>query len=92
MEYLSNRGTLVCLGLPHESFSVHPIPVVNKALRIVGTAIGSRRDAREAMIIAAMGKVKANVEIRPFDKLADTYRDLDANKVSGRVVLDMRDY
>lgn len=92
MQYIGKRGTVVCLGLPaNATFAVEPPVIVDNALKIVGTAIGSRRDAHEALDLAAMGKVKPNIEIRKFDQLAQVFRDLESGKVSGRVVVDMRD-
>lgn len=91
MEYLGPRGTLVCVGLPNNaSIAVDPARMVVEGQRIIGTAVGNRRDAAEALDLVALGKVKVELEVRPMSEIKEIYKDLEAGKIKGRVVIDMR--
>lgn len=92
MEYLGSRGVLICVGLPSNgTIPVDPSRMVTEGQRIIGTAVGNRRDAAEALEFVALGKVKVELEVRPMSKIAEIYKELEAGKVKGRVVIDMRE-
>lgn len=86
-------GTLVCVGIPEGE----PVPIagvvpqfmVAKALRIVGVAVGDRREAIETMDFARRGIVKTHFRLEKMDKLADVFQEMEEGKLRGRVVLDL---
>lgn len=91
MEYLGARGTMVCLGLPSNgTIPVDPARMVTEGQRIIGSAVGNRRDAAEALNFVALGKVGVELEMRPMSEIAEIYKELEAGSVKGRVVIDMR--
>ncbi len=50
MDFLGPFGTLVCVGIPpsDQRVSFHPMELVNKGIRIIGSAVGTRQDILEA--------------------------------------------
>ncbi|KKY16907.1 putative alcohol dehydrogenase 2 [Diplodia seriata] len=86
-------GTLVCVGIPEGD----PVPIagalpqflVAKALRIVGVAVGDRREAIETMDFARRGIVKSHFRTEKMESLTNVFRDMEEGKVQGRVVLDL---
>ncbi|CAG7854163.1 Alcohol dehydrogenase 1; AltName: Full=Alcohol dehydrogenase I [Serendipita indica DSM 11827] len=89
LEYLRNHGTLVAVGLPADSYiKANVFWTVFRALRIVGSYVGNRQDAIEALDFAARGKVKAIVKVQPLKSLAEVYEGMEKGTVSGRIVLE----
>ncbi|PVG00910.1 putative ADH1-alcohol dehydrogenase I [Serendipita vermifera] len=89
LEYLRPHGTLVAVGLPADSYiKANVFWTVFRALRIVGSYVGNRQDAIEALDFAARGKVKAIVKVQPLASLAQVYEGMEKGTISGRIVLD----
>jgi propanol-preferring alcohol dehydrogenase len=86
-------GRVVCVGIPEGDVvpiqSANPGVLVAKALQIVGSAVGSRKEAIETMEFAARGIVKTHFRTEKMDKLTDIFKEMHEGKVQGRVVLDM---
>ncbi|OJD35949.1 alcohol dehydrogenase [Diplodia corticola] len=86
-------GTLVCVGIPEGE----PVPIagampqflVAKALKIVGVAVGDRREAIETMDFARRGIVKTHFRTEKMDALTGVFNEMEAGRVKGRVVLDL---
>jgi propanol-preferring alcohol dehydrogenase len=45
---------------------------------------------RELLALAATGKIKGVINLRPFDAINEAIADLIAGTVEGRTVLDLR--
>lgn len=87
--YLRLKGTLVCVGMPAGNALLN-IPVallVAKSMTIVGSAIGNRQDVAEAIRIAALGKVKCQHQVRKLEDINEIFKELEAGKVAGRIVI-----
>jgi propanol-preferring alcohol dehydrogenase len=88
--YLREGGTLMAVGLPGEAkLEASIFFTVFKSLTIKGSYVGNRQDAKEALDIAARGKVKCHHVIKRLSDLKDVYEGLEKGTVAGRVVLDM---
>ncbi|KAL5524702.1 ADH1_3 [Sanghuangporus sanghuang] len=88
--YLRNRATLVAVGLPKDG--VYSIPLVLltiKGITVRGILIGNRQCIKEAVQLAAIGKVKCQYTVRGLSDLEKVYEDLEQGKVAGRIVLDI---
>ncbi|PCH35294.1 GroES-like protein [Wolfiporia cocos MD-104 SS10] len=91
VDYLRPGGALMVVGLPaHAALSADIFFTVTKSISIFGSYVGNRQDAREALEIAARGKVKCYYVRKPLSALAETYEGLAKGTVVGRVVLDMQ--
>ena len=72
VDYLRMGGTLMVVGLPaRASLSADIFFTVVKSINIVGSYVGNRQDAREALDIAARGKVKCHYAVKPLSALAE---------------------
>ncbi|KAF4313121.1 Alcohol dehydrogenase superfamily zinc-containing [Botryosphaeria dothidea] len=93
VELLREGGTLVCVGIPEGAAvpiaGAMPQFLVAKALKIVGVAVGDRREAIETMDFARRGLVTTHYRTAKMDELTDVFRDMEEGRVQGRVVLDL---
>ncbi|GAA5996310.1 zinc-dependent alcohol dehydrogenase [Rhodotorula paludigena] len=88
LEYLRPHGTLVAVGLPPDTYiKANVFFTVFKALRIVGSYVGNRQDAVEALDFAARGLVKPMIVVEPLANLASVYERMEKGQVAGRIVL-----
>jgi D-arabinose 1-dehydrogenase-like Zn-dependent alcohol dehydrogenase len=69
--------------------SVYPGIMIAKALQVVGSAVGTRKEAIETMEFAARGIVKTHYRTEKMDKLTAIFEEMNEGKVQGRVVLDL---
>ncbi len=86
-------GRLVCVGMPEGDVkpiaSASPGLLVAKSIEIVGSAVGSRKQAIEAVEFAARGVVKTHYRVEKMDKLTDVFKAMHDQKLKGRVVIDL---
>ncbi|KAK1230900.1 alcohol dehydrogenase [Marasmius sp. AFHP31] len=89
IDYLRAGGTLMAVGLPGEAtLDASIFFTVFKSIKVIGSYVGNRQDAREAIDIAARGGVKVHFVSKPMSALKDVYEGMKAGSVVGRVVLD----
>jgi propanol-preferring alcohol dehydrogenase len=81
-------GTCVLVGIPPGEFPTPLFDVVANCLTIRGSFVGTRGDMAEALAFAAEGKVKADIELQPLDKINEVLKRLEAGDVASRVVID----
>ncbi|CAO2651052.1 Nn.00g093490.m01.CDS01 [Neocucurbitaria sp. VM-36] len=93
VELLRFGGRVVCVGIPEGDVvpikTANPGVMVAKALQIVGSAVGTRKEAIETMEFAARGLVKTHFRTEKMDKLTDVFQEMHEQKLKGRVVLDL---
>ncbi|GAA5984621.1 hypothetical protein JCM10908_003429 [Rhodotorula pacifica] len=88
LEYLRSHGTLVAVGVPPDTYIKAPVFwLVIKNLRIVGSLVGNRQDAIEALDFVARGKVKPQIQVERLEDLESALGRIDSGKVAGRIVL-----
>jgi propanol-preferring alcohol dehydrogenase len=92
--FLRFNGTLVCVGIPEHDpvpiMTALPALIIGKQLRIVGSAVGSRREAIETMEFAARGVIKPHFRTEPMENLTAVFEEMGRGALQGRVVLDMQ--
>ncbi len=82
---------MVCVGLPTSgTIPLDPCRMVTEGYKILGSAVGNRRDCAEALALVALGKVKVELEVRPMSAIKEIYQELEKGAIKGRVVIDMR--
>lgn len=63
---------------------------VFRSLKIVGSYVGNRSDAVQAVDFAARDKVVTTIDkVLPLESLPTIFDDMSAGKVAGRVVLNL---
>ncbi|KAI5256318.1 GroES-like protein [Aureobasidium subglaciale] len=94
MQLLKFGGTLVCVGLPEGELrpiaTCFPQVMVAKEQRVVGSAVGNRKEAIETLDLAARGIIKTHYRTAKMDELTSIFEDMDKGKIAGRVVLDLQ--
>ncbi|KAJ7173932.1 chaperonin 10-like protein [Mycena crocata] len=90
IEYLRGGGTLMAVGLPgNASLEASIFFTVFKSISILGSYVGNRQDAVEAIAIAARGQVTCNYVCKKIGDLSSVYDGMKQGQVAGRVVLEM---
>ncbi|KAI0064343.1 GroES-like protein [Artomyces pyxidatus] len=91
IDYLREGGTLMVVGLPGTAtLNASIFFTVFKSINILGSYVGNRQDAREALDVASRGKVKCHYAIKDLGALSEVYEGMEAGKVAGRIVLSMK--
>ncbi|KAJ7075188.1 chaperonin 10-like protein [Mycena belliarum] len=90
IEYLRAGGTLMAVGLPGKAnLEASIFFTVFKSISILGSYVGNRQDAVEALAIAARGQVSCKYVTKDLSSLASVYEGMTKGSVAGRVVLEM---
>ena len=83
-------GTMVLNGLPPGKFDLSIFDMVLDGITVRGSIVGTRLDLKEALDIAAKGKVKAHVSVEPLENINDIFDRMEHGKIDGRIVIDLR--
>ena len=83
-------GTMVLNGLPAGTFDLSIFNMVLEGITVRGSIVGTRLDLKEALDIAARGKVKAHISVEPLENINDIFHRMEQGKIDGRIVIDMR--
>ncbi|KAJ7448615.1 mannitol-1-phosphate dehydrogenase MPDH1 [Mycena galericulata] len=90
IEYLRGGGTLMAVGLPKDAtLNASIFFTVFKSISIIGSLVGNRQDAIEAIGIAARGQVTCKYEVKKLEDLSSIYEGMIKGEVAGRVVLEI---
>jgi propanol-preferring alcohol dehydrogenase len=84
---LRPTGILLVVGLPADSICFAPILMASGEIRIQASAVGTRKDLREVLAMAAEGKLRCQVAARPLAEVNEVLNELEQGRVAGRVVL-----
>ncbi|XBW37227.1 hypothetical protein QEN19_002810 [Hanseniaspora menglaensis] len=88
-KYTRTNGTIVLVGLPAGAVVKSDVfDHVIKSLKIVGSYVGNRADTREALEFFNRGLVKSEIKTVGLSQLSEVFKDMEAGKIVGRVVLD----
>jgi alcohol dehydrogenase, propanol-preferring len=89
LSMVRRKGTVALVGLPPGAFPTPIFDVVLKRITIRGSIVGTRHDLDEAIAFAAEGKVGAHCESTTLERINSVLSDLKANRIDGRMVLDL---
>lgn len=87
---LREKGRMVCVGLPKDGSiiaGVMPVYLVAKDIAIVGSAVGTKKDADEALDFTARGLVHPVLTHGTLNDLNDFCHRMGEGKLPGRAVL-----
>lgn len=77
LDFVRFNSTLVCVGIPENDLvpiaNAFPGVMVANQLNIVGSAVGSTKEAIETLEMAARGIVKTRVRVEPIDRLTQAF-------------------
>jgi len=94
MSLLRFGGTLVVVGVPHGDMvpigKAFPQTILTRELRIVGVAVGNRKEAGEVLDFARRGVVKTHFKLEKLEKLTEVFKEMEEGSLVGRVVLDLQ--
>jgi propanol-preferring alcohol dehydrogenase len=82
-------GTMVLNGLPPGKFDLSIFDMVLEGITVRGSIVGTRLDLKEALDIAARGKVKAHISVEPLENINDIFERMEHGKIDGRIVMDL---
>ncbi|MGH9827813.1 MAG: alcohol dehydrogenase catalytic domain-containing protein, partial [Blastocatellia bacterium] len=80
-------GTLVVVGLPPEPLAFPALLMAATEVHIMASSVGTRKDLKEVLDIAAAGRLKCRVETRPLEKINEAFDDMRHGRLTGRVVV-----
>jgi propanol-preferring alcohol dehydrogenase len=87
---LRRGGTLVFVALPAENDVTIPIfETVLNGITIVGSIVGTRADLREVFELHAAGLTTVTRETRPLTEVNEAIADVEAGRVTARVVFEV---
>ncbi|KAF8602276.1 GroES-like protein [Ceratobasidium sp. AG-I] len=90
LQYLRPGGVLVAVGLPPGAkIEADVFWTVVRSITVKGSYVGNREDARQALDIAARGRVRTTFRVEPLASLPEVFKEMKEGKLAGRVVLDM---
>jgi propanol-preferring alcohol dehydrogenase len=84
---LKPAGSLVAVGFPVESLSFSALSIAASEIKIIGSAVGTRRDLREVIELAAAGHIQCNIESQPLENINHVFDRMKEGKIPGRVVI-----
>lgn len=85
-----SRARLVLISLPNDQLYFEAGEVIERGLRIMGSADGTRQELRQLMQLARTGQVRSVVETVPLSDVNSAFDRLNSAQVKGRLVIDMR--
>jgi uncharacterized zinc-type alcohol dehydrogenase-like protein len=83
-------ATLCSVGLPEKPISVQPFSLVMNRRSLAGSAIGGMKETQEMLDFCAENGIAADIELVPYNKIAEAYDRVLRNDVKYRFVLDNR--
>ncbi|EEH18818.2 hypothetical protein PABG_01137 [Paracoccidioides brasiliensis Pb03] len=88
LRLLKVNGQFIQVGAPKEPFPAFKVfPLINKVVKIRGSAIGSPEEIRQMLQLAAGKKVLPWVQERPMEDVNKALADMHAGKARYRFVL-----
>ncbi len=84
---LRRRGTLAVVGLPKEDLTFFADDLVVSESRIIASAVGTRDEMRELLMLAAAGKIRCEVEPCRLEQINDVFEKMKRGQLLGRAVI-----
>ena len=77
LDLVAPYGSYVCVGLtpPGQQVGFDPITLISKNIKLMGSAVGTRKDIWEAIEFVARGQVKPKVEMAVLEDLPEISRN-----------------
>ena len=86
---LQKGGRMVSVGLFGGAATIPLVALAMREVALMGSAVGSTAQIRELVALVQSGKLALPaVQVRPLAQAEQSLRDLEAGRVTGRIVLD----
>ncbi len=83
-------GVVVAVAIPPVSMELPVIKTVLEGITVLGSLVGTRTDLKEAFEFAKVGIALPEVSVKPFKEINNILKDLAQNKITGRIVIDIK--
>jgi propanol-preferring alcohol dehydrogenase len=87
---LRRRGTLMVVGLPKEDLTFFADDLAVGEFRILGSAVGTRREMRDLLALVASGAARCQVETWHLEEVNRVFDCLRRGDILGRAVLEIK--
>jgi alcohol dehydrogenase, propanol-preferring len=87
---LRRGGKMVLVGLPPEALPVPIFDLVLKGVSVIGSIVGTRKDLKETLELAARGLVRCNYTKARMEEINVVFDEMRGGRIDGRVVLDIK--
>lgn len=84
------RAKIVLTAVPSDQLAFYAHEVISRGLQVIGSSASNRQEMNEMLSLAATGKIKGVINVRPFSAINGALSDLVSGTVEGRTVLDLR--
>jgi propanol-preferring alcohol dehydrogenase len=84
---LANRGTLALVGAAFDPLPVIPAQLLGTRGRILGSAVGNRKQMREVLDLAVRHNIRPQIERYRLEDVPEIFRRLERNEVRYRAVI-----
>lgn len=83
-------GVIVAVAIPPVNMDLPVIKTVLDGITVIGSLVGTRTDLKEAYEFAKAGIAIPKVVVKPLKDINKILTDLKENKITGRVVIDLK--
>ncbi len=90
VDSLRATGKVIAVGLPSETMDLAIVKTVLDGIEVIGSLVGTRQDLAEAFQFAAEGLVVPVVQKRKLADVNAIFEEMEAGKIQGRMVVDMK--
>ena len=88
LKSVKRGGRVVAVGLPGKDICVSILGLVTGETELVGSAVGTRQDLKEALHMAKLHNIVCKIEKRKLESINEIFDDMNNGKIRGRVVID----
>jgi D-arabinose 1-dehydrogenase-like Zn-dependent alcohol dehydrogenase len=90
MSGIRKGGRVILVGLYGGEIPISLVSIVQRALTIQGSSVGTVAELKQVIELARNGKLKQiPIEKRPLSEVSRTLDELKAGKIVGRVVAEI---
>jgi propanol-preferring alcohol dehydrogenase len=82
-------GRMILVGLPPGSLPIPIFDLVLKGISVIGSIVGTRKDLKETLDLAARGLVTCTYGRAAMEDINNVFAQMRSGKINGRIVLDI---
>ncbi|HZE86301.1 MAG TPA: NAD(P)-dependent alcohol dehydrogenase [Puia sp.] len=90
LSLLRTNGTHICVGVPSESYAIHPFSILGGRKSVGGSGIGGLPETQEMLDFCAENNIASDIEIIDIKDITASYARMLKGDVRYRFVIDMK--